>query len=79
MPTKMDIAVMGIVCVIFALATIYWVNSPGYHAEIDYQRQHAIEFLRENQNDMAHQDRDAVMEHYGITPEEISPIFLLPR
>ena len=68
---KMDVAVMGIVCVIFALTAFYWVNSLGYRDEINNQRQHAIEFLQQHQFDMAIVERNQVMDKYGITFEDL--------
>ncbi len=69
--TATDIKVFSAIALLFALVVIYWVHSPGYYAEKDYQRQHAIDFLRLHQWDMRMEDVRSVMQEYHITETEI--------
>ncbi len=66
---------LGLVCVVFTGAGIFWAHSPTVKAEKAYQRQHAIEFLQEQKYGMLSEDVQKVMDEYHITEAEIkSPL-----
>ncbi len=73
-----DLIAGALMALVFVGVYFIWVNSPTFHQEQADQRQHAVEFLRQHQWDMLPSDIEAVMKAYGIKPEDIAPINLMP-